>query len=214
MDNNESSGILTDRDVTEHTAGMWKYNPVPESPEPFPETSCVELSDKTFGVCAASVRGKKHKHDGSNRDDSYAVRISDEWTAVAVSDGAGSKLFSRIGAEAACSTAVEYINKELSALKERMPEYRKFLGKAIDSADFGAVCSEIAAILRESFTRSFMSVEAACEKRKVLPEFIEAAGREPDIKDFSCTLLTALVIPVDTENGSEFLPPPFRWETV
>ena len=33
----------------------------------------------------------------------------------------------------------------------------------------------------------------------------EAAGRKPELKDFSCTLLASVVIPVETANGREYL---------
>ena len=206
MDNgkNVNQDILTDSDVTAHTAAMWKYNPVPDSPEPYPESICGSDSSGSFEITAASVRGKKHKHDGSNRDDSFSFDFSDNWAIAVVSDGAGSKAFSRIGAKCSCEAVIKYLKAGLSALKRKNPEYEKILGKPLDSAEFGGVCSEIAEILRDSYSEAFAAVEAAYEKRKALPEFIEAAGREPDIKDFSCTLLTSLTIPVETENGREF----------
>ncbi len=199
----ENNNVFTDRDVTEHTASMWKYNPVPDSPEPHAEAVCGEISGNAADIFAASVRGKKHKHDGSNRDDSYAFSIFDDWALTSVSDGAGSKIFSRIGSEAACEAAIKYLSIQLSALKNRMPEYMTFLGSPLDSKNFGKACSEIAAILRGSCIEAFTAVENAFEKRKTYPEFIEAAGREPDLKDFSCTLLTAVTAPVETENGTD-----------
>ena len=50
---------LSDRDVTAHTAAMWKYKPVPESPEPYPESISGFAASAGFSVTAASVRGKK-----------------------------------------------------------------------------------------------------------------------------------------------------------
>ncbi len=200
----ENNNILTDRDVTEHTASMWKYNPVPDSPEPYPEDMCSEVSQGCFKITAASVRGKKHKHDGSNRDDSFAFGFVDNGVITAVSDGAGSKMFSRIGAKYACEAVVNYVKAEFFALKNRFPDYGAALGKPLDSKEFGKICSEIAFILRGSCSEAFTAVEAASEKRKTYHEFIEAAGREPEIKDFSCTLLAALTIPVETGNGREF----------
>ena len=75
---------LSDRDVTAHTAAMWKYNPIPEIPEPYPESISRFASSGEFSVTAASVRGKKHKHDGSNRDDSFAFEIIDGMAVAAV----------------------------------------------------------------------------------------------------------------------------------
>lgn len=196
---------LSDRDVTAHTAAMWKYNPVPESPEPYPESICRGDSAGSFSVTAASVRGKKHKHDGSNRDDSFAFEIIDDILVAAVSDGAGSKPFSRIGAKAACEAVIKYSKIRLEAIKRDFPEFRKDLGGALDSGGFGAVCSQIAGMLRDSCAEAFASVEAAVEKRADNPEFEAAVGRKPELKDFSCTLLSTVIIPVETKNGREYL---------
>lgn len=196
---------LSDRDVTAHTAAMWKYNPVPESPEPYPESICRGDSAGSFSVTAASVRGKKHKHDGSNRDDSFAFEIIDDILVAAVSDGAGSKPFSRIGAKAACEAVIKYSKIRLEAIKRDFPKFRKDLGGALDSGGFGAVCSQIAGMLRDSCAEAFASVEAAAEKRADDPEFEAAVGRKPELKDFSCTLLVTVIIPVETKNGREYL---------
>lgn len=205
--NNAASGKekLSDRDVTAHTAAMWKYKPVPESPEPYPESISGFAASAGFSVTAASVRGKKHKHDGSNRDDSFAFEIIDGMAVAAVSDGAGSKAFSRIGAKAACEAVIKYSKIRLGAIKRDFPDFRKDLGGDIGSADFGKVCSQIAEMLRGSCAEAFAAVEAASEKRSEAPEFEAALDRKPELKDFSCTLLAAVFIPVETANGKEYL---------
>lgn len=205
--NNAVSGKekLSDRDVTAHTAAMWKYNPVPESPEPYPESISGFAASAGFSVTAASVRGKKHKHDGSNRDDSFAFEIIDGMAVAAVSDGAGSKAFSRIGAKAACEAVIKYSEIRLDAIKRDFPNFRKDLGGDIGSANFGNVCSQIAEMLRGSCAEAFAAVEAASEKRLEYPEFEAALDRKPELKDFSCTLLAAVFIPVETKNGREYL---------
>lgn len=196
---------LSDRDVIAHTAAMWKYNPVPESPEPYPESISGFAASAGFSVTAASVRGKKHKHDGSNRDDSFAFEIIDGMAVAAVSDGAGSKAFSRIGAKAACEAVIKYSKIRLGAIKRDFPNFRMDLGGDIGSADFGKVCSQIAEMLRGSCAEAFAAVEAASEKRLKNPEFESALDRKPELKDFSCTLLAAVFIPVETKNGREYL---------
>lgn len=196
---------LSDNDVTAHTAAMWKYNPVPESPEPYPEASCSSANESGFEVLGATVRGKKHKHDGTNCDDFYAFEIFEDTVIAAAADGAGSKLFSRIGAKAACEAVIKYIKARLSAIKRDNPNYIEILSLPLDNADFGAMCGQIAAMLRDSYAEAFAAVEAAYEKRKDYPEFEEAAGRKPELKDFSCTLLASVIIPVETSNGREYL---------
>ena len=203
MENNINK--LSDKDVTAHTAAMWKYNPVPESPEPYPEANCSSANESGFEVLGATVRGKKHKHDGTNCDDFYAFEIFDGTVIAAAADGAGSKLFSRIGAKAACEAVIKYVKARLSAIKRDNPNYIEILSLPLDNADFGAMCGQIAAMLRDSYAEAFAAVEAAFEKRKDYPEFEEAAGRKPELKDFSCTLLASVVIPVETANGREYL---------
>lgn len=196
---------LSDRDVTAHTAAMWKYNLVPESPEPYPESINGFATSEGFSVTAASVRGKKHKHDGSNRDDSFAFEIIDGMAIAAVSDGAGSKAFSRIGAKAACEAVIKYSKIRLEAIKRDFPDFRKDLGGDIGSAEFGKVCAQIAGMLRDSCAEAFAAVESAAEKRSENPEFEAAVNRKPELKDFSCTLLAAVFIPVETKSGREYL---------
>ncbi|MCM1329556.1 MAG: protein phosphatase 2C domain-containing protein [Ruminococcus sp.] len=195
---------LTDSDVTAHTAAMWKYNPVPETPEPYPEFYSEEKSDDNFEVIAAAVRGKKHKHEGTNCDDNFALAIENGVVIAAVADGAGSKPFSRIGARAACEAAVKYAKARLAAIERGTPNYRELLGKPFDDEGFTAVCAEFAGLLRDSFTEAFAAVDAAFEKRKDIPEFEAAIGRKPELKDFSSTLLMTVAVPVETENGREF----------
>lgn len=203
MDNNINK--LSDNDVTAHTAAMWKYKPVPESPEPYPESVCSSEQGGGFSITAASVRGKKHKHDGTNCDDRYAYEIIDDAVIAVVSDGAGSKLFSRIGAKAACEAVIRYTKARLGAIRRDNPDFLSTLGLPLDNPDFASVCGQLAAMLRDSYAEAFAAVEAAFEKRKELPEFEQAAGRTPELKDFSCTLLAALIIPVETANGKEYL---------
>ncbi|MBD5139955.1 MAG: protein phosphatase 2C domain-containing protein [Ruminococcus sp.] len=195
---------LTDSDVTAHTAAMWKYNPVPDSPEPYPEFSCEAKSDGNFDVIAAAVRGKKHKHDGTNCDDNFAFDIENGVLVAAAADGAGSKPFSRIGARAACDAVIRYAKARLAAIERSTPNYREALGKPFDDTEFSAVCSELAGLLRDSCTEAFAAVDAAFDKRKDIAEFEQAIGRKPELKDFSSTLLVAAVIPVETENGREY----------
>ncbi len=203
MENNVTK--LSDNDVTARTAAMWKYNPVPDSPEPYPESASRSEQSGEFSVIAASVRGKKHKHEGTNCDDSFAFDFADGCVIAAVSDGAGSKPFSRIGAKSACEAVIKYIKMRLEAIKRDVPNYREILALPLDNSDFGAMCGRIAEMLRDSFSEAYAAVESACEKRVERPEFEHTAGRKPQISDFSCTLLVSIVIPVDTDGGREYL---------
>src|SRR5262249_13592089 len=105
--------------------GQWKYLPLPDKdkePDWHEENDArFEVSPDGWPLIGARVRGKKHKHEGTHCDDWFAFRVSDPWTVIAVSDGAGSRKFSRVGARAACEAAVTALAGNLSGrkLKER-----------------------------------------------------------------------------------------------
>ncbi len=71
-------------------------------------------------MLAARIRGKKHKHEGTNCDDWFEVRLAGRWTVIAVADGAGSRKFSRLGARASCTRAAEMLALELGG--HRIPD--------------------------------------------------------------------------------------------
>ena len=72
---------LSDDDVTARTASMWKYLPVPEDqPEPYPETIQGTVDFPGSRIIAARVRGKMHKHEGTNCDDWYELAHLDRIT--------------------------------------------------------------------------------------------------------------------------------------
>ena len=74
---------------------VWKMLE-PENPEedPVEHEICdfrkLEKDNGRWNVLAASIRGKSHAHTAAWRDDAYAFSEVDDWTVVAVSDGAGS----------------------------------------------------------------------------------------------------------------------------
>ena len=88
-------------------AALWKYLPVPDEPDRHEESaSCSGRSPEGMSIVGAQVRGVKHKHEGLNCDDWFEFKSVGPWTMIAVSDGAGSARFSRVGAEQACKAAV------------------------------------------------------------------------------------------------------------
>lgn len=57
-------------------------------------------------MIGASRRGKLHAHEGSYRDDAFALGAYAGWNLVAVADGAGSCRLSRVGARVATDAAI------------------------------------------------------------------------------------------------------------
>lgn len=68
-------------------------------------------------MVAASQRGRSHAHEGSPRDDDFALGKIEQsqWYVLSVADGAGSAGYSREGARIACSTAVAVCKEHLEA---------------------------------------------------------------------------------------------------
>lgn len=201
MDNNNKEERLTDSDVTAHTAALWKYNPVPEGTESFPEYICSHGSSDSADIFAARVRGKKHKHEGTNCDDWYEFDTLGDWVIGVVSDGAGSKKLSRIGAKISSEAACAYIKEQLGSWSSKSTSAS--LSMPYDSAEFNNVCSKLAEIMREAFSAAFSAVEGACIVRSEDEKYTEEIGRPCEIKDFSATLLASVMIPL--ENGESFV---------
>ena len=192
---------LSDSDVTAHTAALWKYEPIPEEPEPYPEyRQSYDYANGTE-IIAARDRGTKHKHEGTNCDDWYEFDRLGDWSVCVVSDGAGSKKLSRIGARISSEAACAYIKEQLSTIEH--DETEKALAMPFDNADFTAACSKLAEIMRSGFSAAYSAVEGAYLIRANDEKIMEDLGRPCDVKDFSATLLAAAVIPL--ENGETFV---------
>lgn len=64
---------------------------------------------------AVSKRGRSHANKGSFRDDDYAyTELKNGWGVIAISDGAGSAIYSRKGSELACSAVLEYFEENFN----------------------------------------------------------------------------------------------------
>jgi serine/threonine protein phosphatase PrpC len=64
-------------------------------------------------IIAASKRGRSHQNAGLFRDDDFAFSYieKNEWSVVAVADGAGSYPLSRKGSQIACNTIIDYFQQ-------------------------------------------------------------------------------------------------------
>ena len=103
--------MTSDRTPPVNPGSAWKYKPLPaDEPDPHEESQTLSLPvGDGWTVTGARVRGKKHKHEGTHCDDWFEARQSGSWVIIAVSDGAGSSKFSRIGARASCQAAVDFL---------------------------------------------------------------------------------------------------------
>lgn len=196
---------LSNEKVTGHTAALWKYLPIPANePEPTPEYINGVVKFPGSRIIGARVRGKKHKHEGTNCDDWYEVANFEQITFIAVSDGAGSKKFSRIGAKESCKASISYLVKAIEKLFADKPEMRTNLALELSDKRCMEACGLFAGVVQHSVIKAFEAVEAAYYSRSVDPAYAATLGRSLQFKDLSGTLLIAVLIPV-SEFSKEYL---------
>lgn len=196
---------LSNEEVTGHTASLWKYLPIPSNePEPVPEYINGTVKFPGSKVVAARVRGKKHKHEGTNCDDWYEVANYERMTFIAVSDGAGSKKFSRVGARESCKAAIGFLVSSFEKLFTNKPELKEYLTLALTDSKCMEACGVLAGVVQQSAIKAHEAVEVAFYSRKTNPEYEKVLGRGLQFKDLSGTLLIAVLIPI-SETTKEHL---------
>lgn len=185
------------RDIVNYSMNLWKYNKISEiEPEPFQEYRHKQIKYKNYSLFGSSVRGKKHKHEGSNCDDWFEIDNIDDWFFIAVSDGAGSKKYSRIGAKESCISAIKYIKNKFAEIKDNEINIIKNLSESLDSQEFINSCSKLADIVQNSVIEAYNSVKKAYEARKDKEEYKKLLNRELLLSDFSCTFIISAAIPI------------------
>ena len=193
----ERQRALADGEAVRRAAGLWKDRPVPAGElEPAPERVWESRPLAGGRVTAARVRGKKHRHDGTGCDDWYEISRAGKFICAAVSDGAGSKRLSRVGARTSCRTAAA----SMAALLERdfacRPELWRQLGLPAGDSRCAAVWGALAEIVQKSVLLAGEAVESAWRARARDPAYAALLGREPEIDDFAGTLLAAALVPL------------------
>jgi Protein phosphatase 2C len=187
-------------------APQWKWLPVPKSePDEHEESdSRSAKSPEGLRLIGARARGKKHKHEGTNCDDWFHFDVSGGWTIIAVSDGAGSKRFSRVGARVACETAVAMLVKELKdhQLKKREDWAAGALNRddagTFPEADLESVQGALHAAMQGAY-RALL--DAAKERAESDAHKAVLNGRNLEPDDLSATLLLAVHTQVEDGEG-------------
>ena len=186
---------LPDSRVPRPAAPQWLYQKVPDQePDAHLESQCeAHVSADGGQLLAARVRGKKHKHEGTNCDDWFEVRIGGRWTVIAVADGAGSRKFSRLGAKASCTKAAEMLAIELGGLL--IPD-RPFADGLVSKDDNQAAFLDPGVeIVQRSMHRAILAAAAAVEEaaqvRAGSPTHERLLGRPITPDDLAATFLLA-----------------------
>lgn len=178
---------------------QWRYLPLPEDqPDKHEEFDFrSNRSPEGLKLIGARVRGKGHKQEGTNCDDWFEFSVTGNWTIIAVSDGAGSKKFSRVGAKASCQAAVKQLIDDLEShnlsARRTLAELANDLRRS-DNWDFvGKDINLVQNALHNAMNFAYKEVEKEANKRQKYTDYYKALGnRDLDIKDISATLLLAV----------------------
>ncbi len=186
------------------TSAQWKYHPVQDVPDMHEEYSCKSSeSPEKLKLIGARVRGKAHKHEGTNCDDWFEFGVSGNWTIIAVSDGAGSKKFSRIGAQVSCEAAVKYLSEKLKNfnLQERKTKENLTadLGRDANWGFLGEDIKSVQQFLHQAIEVAYKAVEQAAAERQGNPKYSEILNQEIQVSDLSATLLLAVHTTIKAE---------------
>lgn len=193
----ESPMHLSDMQVMEHTANVWQYMDIIDNGTEMHTEFHEKLSEMPFGkIIGARVRGKAHKHNGTNCDDYFETAHGENFAAVAVCDGAGSKPLSRIGSRVSAESAVKFLKSELSELFKSEPKIKDGLCADLQSAEFMSSCGKIASLVQQSAREALKAQNEELSRLESDEKYISALGRKPILADLSTTFLAAVVVPL------------------
>ena len=180
---------------------LWKDLPhdgtAPYNDKPDTASKTARVGD--FLVLAASLRGRSHAHVGAFRDDEFLIKLAespDQWSVLAVADGAGSARYSREGSKLACQAAVkswfQYLNDEscrqrleaelLSPLEERLQDAN---AQCESPYDFSELAQDFEARNKLFYTAPYYGYDAIKEEH----ENRKNEEERVTIKDYNTTLL-------------------------
>jgi len=163
---------------------LWKDLPSDKS-DPYwkPDSASMHLKFGSKNLVAGSKRGRSHAHEGIFRDDDFRSIYDEEtgWGIIVVADGAGSAKYSRRGAQLACETIIDFFK---SAEENKL--------KTIDTAtaDYLKERSEENQKKLSAFFIEQLGTAAFKAQGKIRDE---ATAKAAEIRDYSTTLLFALV---------------------
>ena len=197
---------LSDREVMEHTASIWQYKSIiDDGTEQHSEYHEKRIKSPVAEIIGARVRGKKHKHDGTNCDDYFETALTEDCAISVVCDGAGSRALSRIGARVCAETAADYLNSSLPELFKQESDLKTKLSADMSSAEFMEGCGRIAALVRESAREAFTAQQNEFKKLSEEEKYTKALGRPAAISDLSCTFLAAVAVPLEINGARQTL---------
>ena len=141
-----------------------------------------------LNIIAGSKRGRSHAHEGTPRDDDFAIDYIEEsgWHIAVVADGAGSAKYSREGSRIACDVVIKTCREKL----QNNDEIDTLFG---EEKNLKSKSTEENKKLKESLRKKIYGIlpHAAFEAKKHL-EKLSSDTDGSSLKDFSTTLLICL----------------------
>ncbi len=200
----EEQPKLTDREVMEHTASIWRYcSIIDDGTEQHSECHAKYRLSKHAEIIAARARGKKHKHEGSNCDDWFETAEADGCIICVVSDGAGSKPLARVGARVCCEAAVDCLKGSISKLLVDEPMLKADLASDMQGDSFMSACGKLAPLVQCAARCAYEAVCSELTRVAADERYIASLGRVPVVTDLSSTFLAAVIIPLDVQGRTE-----------
>lgn len=201
---NKPQKPLSDMEVMEHTAAVWQYKEITHDGTELHNEFHKKRSETPFAaITGARVRGKKHKHEGTNCDDYFETAFTEDCAVAVVCDGAGSKPLSRIGSRVSSEAAVSYLKENLSGLFKARPDVKQGLCAELGSAEFMAACGMIAPLVQQSAREAFAAQKKKLEELQKDDAYTKALGRAPVLSDLYTTFLAAAVVPLEINGKRE-----------
>lgn len=145
------------------TRSLWRLQkPIPEGLDRHSEADARSwVSADGWPILGGRVRGKKHKHEGTDSDDWFEAIPVGPWTILVVSDGGGSYRLSRVGAKSACEAALHSLLASLKDLK-LADRTQAELEKLMEAPDIRMAYAAIAAAMQAGMA----GVEELFDERK------------------------------------------------
>lgn len=147
----------------------------------------AELSSKQLVI--ASKRGRSHAQEGIFRDDDFSYSFFEDsgWGIIAVADGAGSAKYSRKGSSIACNEIIEYFrNIDREKLKNIEDSVQENLKDATEENQ-----RKLSGYFIEQLGKAAFAAQSRIRD--------EAATNDAAIKDYSTTIIFALVKKYDSK---------------
>lgn len=145
---------------------LWKNIPSPQDALFYKTEEATfksEFLDKKIVI--SSKRGRSHAHEGTFRDDDFAVNILPlSWNIVSMSDGAGSAIFSRLGSQLATQTINGFFENEEVLNEIEINIQNIYSVNSLDKSEKVTAKQNIIRILYEGVLTVFNTLKTTAEE--------------------------------------------------